>query len=234
MKHFHSTLMAKGHKMTINDSNKFIDSTINEAKTLMKGYGVSNSATAGSPLPAVADGIYDDLTQLGENLKSVNSDTTITADSTILKQSDIVIESVKSTFTRTNLVEADIKGMIKQVESTLFSSAMVVDDNVNALLGNSTILEEMRKDFAPYAESESMARLLNTFNKYGVIGDEKKQSRIAGYLNNKYTPDAVSKLADTKAQLTMLGEVEAKLSKMYNYLTADSSKVVGLRKMKVQ
>jgi len=219
--------------MTINQSNKFITDTIDKALPTLAGYSKMQGEVV-SPIAGTADALRTMFKGLSANLVAINSDTTLTKDATTDKMEVILGKAYDTALTKFNNDLDVLDTLIKGTESELFSKKMVVDQSINALLGNSTILGEMRADFRKYAEDDKMATLLNTFNKYGVLGDATHREQVATFLDMKYTAGVVAEVNELKSHQKIYTQIGALVRTTHQYLSSDTTSLAGIRKMKVQ
>ena len=227
---------AKAQQREVDLANKYINESINNTlgrvgKNAMMQKGEEEGFE--SPIYKTAEAIGRTIQVMGNRLQALNADTTKTEDAVTLEQANILDKGIAEAKDILDGGVRSLKSAHNATSQTLFSRKANLHPEVMAMLGNDTIMKEMRADYLSYIGDERTATLLNTFNKYGVLGDEEKQTNIDKALNRKHTPEAVERLDMLGVHAKRMQELEEGLTLTHQLLSTNTEKIVGLRARKL-
>jgi len=216
----------------IDRANKYIDESLKET---LGRVGLNAMLRTGSeegfesPIYGTAEAIGKTITIMGNKIRGLNSDTTKTADAVTFEQAKILDEGIAEAKAILGNGVGSLNTAYRATSQTLFSLRVDESPQVLALLGNDTIMKEMRENYLDFVTNERSASVLNTFNKYGVTGNDAKRKSIDTALNRRHTPGAVERLAGLDKHKERLQSLEQGLTRTHQLLSTNTEKIVGIR-----
>ncbi len=220
----------------IDAANKYIDTAINHTlgrvgknATMQKGQEEGFE----SPIYGMAESIGKTIQIMGRNIQALNADTTKTEDAVTLAQANILDKGIAEAKAILDTGMRSLNTAHSETSKTLFARKANLNPEVMAMLGNDTIMKEMRADYLSFVGDERTATLLNTFNKYGVLGNSEMQTNIDKALNRRHTPEVVERLDTLGVHAKRMQEMEEGLTLTHQLLSTDTAKIVGLRARKL-
>jgi len=223
-------------QQNIDSANKYIDTALNHTLgRVEKNAMMQRGAEEGfeSPIYNMAKAIGGTIQTMGRNIQALNSDTTKTEDAVTLEQANILARGIAEAKAILDNGARSLNTAQSTTADTLFSRSANLHPEVMAMLGNDTIMKEMRADYMSFIGDEKTATLLNTFNKYGVLGDSEKQTNIDKALNRKHTPEVVERLDTLGIHSERMQQMEEGLTLTHQLLSTDTAKIAGIRARKV-
>ena len=226
----------KVQQQNIDLANKFTDTALFDTlgrvgKNAMMQKGDEEGFE--SPIYKTAEAIGKVITVMGNRIKGYNSDTTITQDKATLAQANTLDKGIAEAKGILSTGMGSLNSAHNATSSTLFSRRVDESKQVLALLGNDTIMKEMRENYLDFVGNERSATVLNTFNKYGVMGGKEKQSNINTALDNRHSKEAVERLAQLDIHKVRMQELEDGLTLTHQRLSRDAEKIRGIRARKL-
>jgi len=226
----------KVQQRSIDLANKYIDTAlldtlgrVNKNAMMQKG----DEEGFESPIYGTAVAIGKTIEVMGHKIRSLNSDTTKTEDAVTYEQAKILDAGIAEAKSILGNGMGSLNGAHNATSQTLFSRRADESPQVLALLGNDTIMKEMRANYLDFVDNERSAHVLNTFNKYGVTGGEDKRTAIDTALNNRHSPEAVERLKTLDAHKVRMQELEDGLTLTHQGLSTNHEKIVGIRARKL-
>jgi len=216
----------------IDAANQYIDESLKET---LGRVGLNAMLRTGSeegfesPIYGTAEAIGKTITIMGNKIRGLNSDTTKTADAVTFEQAKILDAGIAEAKAILGNGVGSLNSAYRATSQTLFSRRVDESPQVLALLGNDTIMKEMRENYLDFVTNERSASVLNTFNKYGVTGNEAKQTHINTALDRRHSPEAVERLAGLDKHKERLQSLEQGLTKTHQLLSTDTAKIAGIR-----
>ncbi len=221
--------------LAIEHSNKYIDSTLSnlggmaQKQALVSAY---DDEDASDPIFKMFLNVGSLTDKLSGMLKGINADTTMTEDAASLVQANAVDKAMDQFDRIISIGKADTNNLESSVSSQLFSRSAMLTPETMALLGNDTLMKEMRDNYLGFADNERSAVLLNTFNKFGTMGDSEKAAQIDTALDRRHSPVAVATLKRIGEQHKTIGILENEVKKAYTLLVSDPEKIASIRSRK--
>ena len=242
--HFHSTLKYKEHNKMVVTKNKHMEQQRNVDKA--KDYIMEHTSSVleqiraikarlnngelqeGEPIVTMGRDVVKHYATMIDKLIDINADTTITYDEARGKSQKILDDGISSTLAVIEGGFGEVERQTAKASSELFSRGVDESPRTLAMLGNDTLLADMRKDFTKFTNDKTTASVLNTFNMYGLMSEGLKDT-IINSVNQQHSPEAVAYIDKLEVQREHIEFMQGNVKTAHRMLTTDTGKIVASR-----